>query len=1379
MKRKMKRLAVLGMAFVTLLFSGIFVACSNFKLGKTEINGFEVKESITVDYGSLVTVETPIVTDSEGNFYEVMSDVSDSKGGYVVVEANGFRAWDVNGYTIDYVVRINNKQMEKKSTKVNVINTQALTVTAKYNEFEDTDTNIVIAPECDENVEYTYTVKNLKTSATVDVNTDGAEVYFVCEEAGNYEVEIVAKQGERYGSFGYTIIVRQAVGRTNVEHIDEQWNEVARYLGDARVGRYEVVLGSEIGLKDRYGDDAYFLKFTSTAEWLTYHISPRYSKEHYEALAAEGYDQVTVYCYVVSEQNKSHTYAIRTMTSGFYERSPVTSYPNQWNEINMNLDLIPGKEVSRSFLAAYDYYKTQDGWFLCYNNEGELATRDVLTLYFSDMYVTKPVEIKPVDDAKTDYVVGNSISLDTVNKFFTSTSSLRYFMNFRGERTELKGDYTFKANGEYVLEALPENKDERGSAAITLNVTDEYETSYTYFAQERIDDSVCVDLTKLKVSFSTIDGVTPTVSGYKVYDRYGVECAVESNAFLAMADGAYNVEVEGTYELSGSTYKTYGMVCVDVWSQANKMKVVAVEDMYSANAWEYQSTNKQTMSVGEYTIGGVTDKMYRFTRSGDNITLTVKPFYTKKYYENLLETSRHNLVFGMNVYFESGNQTTYPNMNTCRSFFADYYKCVYEKDTWSMQIVDLAKFIEKYDDFVAGYELQKYNVSNKIKQGYDVNGDWKNYVFYAELNGRAQYVYVKDMTAYPIETIKDVQIVERTSDKLELSALTDAFEGTEFTPVSVVKASIDGVDVTATGDGFIVGEKDGVYEVLVQGVKNGEGGVFQLTIDVWSEATKNTVISLDSMFAIGGYSYQSFRKEATTVDEYTVDGRTEQFMQLAAGGIECSVVVGKPLHSKKYYEQLLAKDVYYTSYVTMDWYFYATADKDEDITPYYGMFGNYEREGAQSKNTWLSGRITLADFVAQYDDFMVLYERTVQEYNLGQSFKYGRFVDTKGVCDPDGNVVGGYIMATKFRNETSSKKLDYAYFTSLSVVTEMKNEQASTLLVDRSQTTSLNIEELMNAQESVQYWKNEGYEISYEVTARYGGHKVNNGSTMAISNTLEDGIYYLTATATKGTHSGVCLSQELDVYDSTEEIIEYENFKHTDSHYAIRIYWVKFSKQAFTYESPVSVAVQSPAGMGAKALDSVAFGEGTDENTLYILRQDKVTLKAGSNSTTAISDTNYSGRELGYIAYNWTGEDTQNKLDYAHSNGAYYQYIYTYVLPRHSKAYYETFASKTSGNFEMAYKSTDSDQSGLGRMRYVYMTNVSDGKVDMYYTGNAWSSNNQVTSANMTANINTIIDNYDAFASGKVPMMIMMHMAGTKETSEESRLYEMGFHKNA
>ena len=176
------------------------------------------------------------------------------------------------------------------------------------------------------------------------------------------------------------------------------------------------------------------------------------------------------------------------------------------------------------------------------------------------------------------------------------------------------------------------------------------------------------------------------------------------------------------------------------------------------------------------------------------------------------------------------------------------------------------------------------------------------------MNSRAEYVYVQDMTVYPIQTVAETQLVERTDSKIAMSALQDAFTAEGFAAKAIVKATRNGVDVTAAGDSFVTGETDGVYEVYVQGTKNGETLVLKLSVDVWSQASKNTVIALEDIFIIGGYEYQSHIKENIAVGEYAVDGTTAQMLQLTAKGTECAVVVGKPLHSKKYYQELLAKD---------------------------------------------------------------------------------------------------------------------------------------------------------------------------------------------------------------------------------------------------------------------------------------------------------------------------------------------------------------------------------------------------------------------------------------------------------------------------------------
>ncbi len=651
--------------------------------------------------------------------------------------------------------------------------------------------------------------------------------------------------------------------------------------------------------------------------------------------------------------------------------------------------------------------------------------------------------------------------------------------------------------------------------------------------------------------------------------------------------------------------------------------------------------------------------------------------------------------------------------------------------------------------------------------------------------------YMRDTTV----AVADTAILQKENGILTLSDLEETLEGTDANFKAATFGNVTRNDKSIVAAATEATEADvslnGIYNIEVNGTTTYEAtgakipATMTVSVDVWSEKTKNLIVALEDYFSIAGYGYQSFIKDELTVGEYTLGGKTETLLRVFADGRECSVVVANPLHSKKYYQEILAKDGYYTGYVTLDWYFENTGAHTSDVTPYYDMFTGYEKLGAQEKDTWHSGRITLDEFLALYDDMVAIYERTVNEYNTG--VRYGRFVDVTGVVDQEGNVQSGYVMATKFQ----TNRVDCAYFAPMTFEIGEMNTIETTELVDRSTTTAITPSLTADEQKVVDFWTEQGYTISYEFVKRYSdgtpifkGNDIATLGTYNVTETTEDGIYYLNVKATKEAVSDVCLQKAYDIYNSTEAIVEYENFKHTDSEYAIRIYWVKFATQPPILYSgkQVTMAMSDATELGA-TLDKVEFGTGTDANTLYILRKDKTTLNSGSDSMTAIKDTNYSGREVGYIAYNWNSEDTQTKLDSTHSNETSYQYIYTYVLPRHSKLYYQTFAN-VCGNFEMAFKSTNSDYSGVGRMRYVYMTDIVDGAIAMRNTENVWSSNNQSASSNITANIGTIIENYEVLAAGKVPMIIMMHMIGTtvSETvdagiSYESRLYEMGFHK--
>ena len=1351
MKGNLKALLLAFISAFLFLCCGLITACN--KEYKIQLQGFDIQETLVVEYGALVMLESPIITDETGNFYEPMVDVCNSKGGYVVVESNAFRAWDEAGYTITYIVRVNEGYAETRKTQVTVVNKQNLSITAEYNEFEDTGKAISIRPVCEEkDVTYTYAVKNLKTSETVNVTTENDDTFFICQEKGNYEVVITATKGERMGSYGYTVIVREAVENYVIEHFDEQWKEVSEYLGDERMN-YTVVKGSDVGLSDRYGDDGYFLAYTSNNEYLTFHIRPRFEKAEYEALLADGYDQVSVYCYLKSAQNKSHEYVIRTGTNGFYQRSNVTSFPNEWNEITMNFDLIPGSEISRSFLYCYDMYKSQDVFFLSYLNEGALSTRDTLTLYYSDIIVTKPVELTVAEGIETDYVIGKSISL---NDLFVSEADLRYYITFRGERREVSENYVFTANGEYTVEALPARKDYRGSASVTLNVTDVFTATSEYVSQKRSADSVSVQLDALQARFLENVGITPTVVGYSVYDRNGKLYEVnEDNTFVADADGVYMVEVKGNYKWDGLDCTSYAFVELDVWSEANAYQVVSVSDMFSTCPWAYQSNQLQKMTVAEYSVGGVTDTMFRLQRSNDGMALTVRPFYSKKYYENLIQATNDELVFSLNAYFESGAQTS-ANMDTSRSIFSNYMKYQILKDSWTTQVASLSTFVEKYDELLSGYRLMQENVGNKVKYAYNVNGDWKDYVLYSELRTRADFVYITDIVAKPLMQASEIAIVERTNNAVMLDDFKTAFDGTQFNAVEIVSASKNGVLVNVSGNAMQTGINDGMYDVIVKGTRNGESVFMRIQLDVWSTATKYVVVQQSDMMSVGGYSYQSTQQDSVAVGEYTVGGKTGTFAKITPVK-ESSVVLMRPLHSKKYYAQLLASETYYTSYVTASWYFDNASEKTSKVTPYYHLFNGYVN-GEGVKDTWQTGKIALADFLELYDQIVAIYERTVSEIALAT--KYGRFVDKTGVVDSTGTTVYGYLMATKFTG-----RMDNAYFSALTLTEEIKTEQGSTMLVDRSQTTSVDLSSSLSENQTLSYWENQGYTLAYTITARYGG-ATTAGAIFTINSAIENGIYYLNVTATKGEITGVCYTQEIDVYNSTEPV-EYENFRHTDSQYAVLSYygsgaWLSQLNGTNWATATDKFPVQSVGSfLDISTMKSLKFGTGNEENAIYAL-------STGSCSNNTV--TNYSGRTVGYLEYAWGGFT-------AFSSG--YSYIFTYVLPRHTVDYYKLYEN-SHGKFAISFKGTYHSDTTTGTaqsLRTLHMTDVSNGEVGLYY-GRTGSESNQGNGLqeSLTGTITTLINNYEAYATAQVPMQILY--APYLYNSGTARLYEITFAKN-
>ena len=129
---------------------------------------------------------------------------------------------------------------------------------------------------------------------------------------------------------------------------------------------------------------------------------------------------------------------------------------------------------------------------------------------------------------------------------------------------------------------------------------------------------------------------------------------------------------------------------------------------------------------------------------------------------------------------------------------------------------------------------------------------------------------------------------------------------------------------------------------------------------------------------------------------------------------------------------------------------------------------------------------------------------------------------------------------------------------------------------------------------------------------------------------------------------------------------------------------------------------------------------------------------------------------------NWDSQRTQDKLDLLEGKlSAEQGYVMIQVVPRHSKLYYEN-QKNNIGNLKASI-------SGGYNLKKFISKGVTDGVVQLSYT--RYSSSNVFGST-----IDSLIDNYDAFASGQVPMFIIKQ-TGLSTSSAAIQIYEIGFEK--
>ena len=620
----------------------------------------------------------------------------------------------------------------------------------------------------------------------------------------------------------------------------------------------------------------------------------------------------------------------------------------------------------------------------------------------------------------------------------------------------------------------------------------------------------------------------------------------------------------------------------------------------------------------------------------------------------------------------------------------------------------------------------------------------KKYIYQVATDGtwsRYDKTQLDILAGYMKQTVlTGTAIVEETTNKLDVTALSTAFTAQNFVSDEITAITRFGADVTLN-NGVADVSKNGVYDVTLTGVYTNEKGVkipatMNAEVDVWSAETKYKVAGTEELTSVGGYGYQSLANGIKAGNTYTLGNKTAYMTRFTPK--ERDVFFFRPMYSKAYYQSLL-DNPYVTSYIAMDWYF-DKGDKTTEFTQYFSIFDGYQKK-APALNEWVHYEMRLSDFVDMYDSIVAYYDTTLAEIATGTMFT--RYDDTNGAKDISGDKASGYLASGAI-----SGRAEYSYLSDITVVEKVNVYEETTLLVDRNQTTSVELSaHTAQGAKVVDYWNTNGYTLTYDLTARYGGADWNgeNEKTFTISDKAESGIYNLQVTATKGDVSSVILTRQIDVYNSTEPV-EYENFKHSDSQYAIKAYALEFTAKMGETSGLNTVGLSWIENSTIYSHDVTFTGSGSDSDTFYMLNLDK---------------------DNGAIVYDWGSADTQSKLDMLKGYATTEQeYIVTYVMPRHSKAYYEAYKD-SCGTMDYKFRSVNTT------IKFYYMADVTAESCSLYFTGRYWGTSDRTPT--VTATIGTLINNYDAFYNCKVPMFIIKNCAATTTNTEPAKLYGIGF----
>lgn len=653
---KKKGLWLLMVAVCCILVFGLS-GCNRDKPLNPAVNGFEVQASITVTQGDTVTVETPEVTDENGNALDVYCDVvkNDEAETLVLEQQQGgsFTAEDVCGYKILYVVKsLDEQTVWRKTTVVNVTPTGGsetpvkadISVDDRYvNELVTVDEMVEIVPQvAPADTEITVSVKKDADASAVNVTAaDGGKYVFTPVTAGIYTVTL-AQKSDPTNSCVYSLFAQKAMKTNEVEVFDETWKDKEQFIGGKRAD-WETTDAK----KNRYGETATLAYTTALSDGkVDLYVRVRGDKSYYQDLDA--FDCVSMWVYV--DGSKNATFTQRTAQGNVAVGATGTVMPRRWTEIRCPLKPVPTSE-QRSFIDGMEYYAD------CAVPFAELNGLDENSIvYIDSVYAYKTTSISAKADATTAYYIDEQCDPSSLfNK--EENMDLTYVLSRRSEiQTATETSFTFDKVDSFVVSAYPKNREYTGSASLVLHVDNRL---------VRLTGSDCsLSVSEIKgLNSASLPGVT--VGAKKVAYENGERILSDTDSTATFDSSKQNVTFTGLtvgdYCLEFSD--NGAVVCqwlvsydaTDAFAFFDTESEIELSGSGVTDASKKSTFDTDGFSAAGVTASGVFGKL-TLQYTGNDFTARLPLAHGNSYYEQIKEGKRlQYCVFGVREQYTDAN----------------------------------------------------------------------------------------------------------------------------------------------------------------------------------------------------------------------------------------------------------------------------------------------------------------------------------------------------------------------------------------------------------------------------------------------------------------------------------------------------------------------------------------------------------------------------------------------------------------------------------------------------------------------------------------------------------------------------------------------------